>query len=96
MSVLMLFVTLFAWQKRDRDIHTRFYSHVCRFLSETLLTQIAHWLPQLKNVLDQQTYASPIDLPCSCLNCFISTTTDRTVIDFRKWDSKEQITNSSL
>ncbi|KAI4821973.1 hypothetical protein KUCAC02_007543 [Chaenocephalus aceratus] len=67
-------------RKRDRDIHTRFYSHVCRFLSETLLTQIAHWLPQLKNVLDQQTYASPIDLPCSCLNCFISTTTDRTVI----------------
>ncbi|KAJ4931910.1 hypothetical protein JOQ06_010346 [Pogonophryne albipinna] len=67
-------------RKRDRDIHTRFYNHVCRFLSETLLTQIAHWLPQLKNVLDQQTYASPIDLPCSCLNCFISTTTDRTVI----------------
>ncbi|XP_010794527.1 uncharacterized protein isoform X2 [Notothenia coriiceps] len=67
-------------RKRDRDIHTRFYNHVCRFLSETLLTQIAHWLPQLKNVLDQQTYASPIDLPSSCLNCFISTTTDRAVI----------------
>ncbi|KAK5855870.1 hypothetical protein PBY51_007508 [Eleginops maclovinus] len=67
-------------RKRDRDIHTRFYTHVCRFLTETSLTQIAHWLPQLKNVLNRQTYAPPMDLPSSCLNGFISTTTNRTVI----------------
>ncbi|XP_075942837.1 dynein axonemal assembly factor 8 [Anarhichas minor] len=68
-------------RKRDKDIHTPFYNHVCRFLTETSLTLIASWLPQLRNLLDQQAYASPIHLPSSCLDCFISTTSNKKVID---------------
>ncbi|XP_074512139.1 dynein axonemal assembly factor 8 [Sebastes fasciatus] len=68
-------------RKRDIDIHIPFYKHVCRFLSETSLNLIARWLPQLKNLLDQQAYASPIHLPSSCLSCFISTTSNKKVID---------------
>ncbi|XP_045888791.1 dynein axonemal assembly factor 8 isoform X1 [Micropterus dolomieu] len=67
-------------RKRDIDIHTPFYNHVRRFLSETSLTLIAHWLPHLNNLLDQQAYASPI-LPSSCLNSFISATSNKKVID---------------
>ncbi|KAM6914113.1 dynein axonemal assembly factor 8 isoform 2-T2 [Lycodopsis pacificus] len=68
-------------RKRDKDIHTPFYNHVCRFLTETSLSLIASWLPQLRSLLDQQAYASPIHLPSSCLDCFISTTSNRKVID---------------
>ncbi|XP_031168309.1 uncharacterized protein LOC116059406 isoform X3 [Sander lucioperca] len=68
-------------RKRDVDIHAPFYNHVCRFLCETSLTVIARWLPQLKSLLDQQAYASPIHLPSSCLNGFISTTSNKKVID---------------
>ncbi|XP_059203241.1 dynein axonemal assembly factor 8 [Centropristis striata] len=68
-------------RKRDIDIHAPFYNHVCRFLSETPLSLIACWLPQLMNLLDQQAYASPIHLPSSCLSCFISTTSNKKVID---------------
>ncbi|KAA8585282.1 hypothetical protein FQN60_003976 [Etheostoma spectabile] len=68
-------------RKRDVDIHAPFYNHVCRFLSETSLTLIAHWLPQLKSLLDKHAYATPIHLPSSCLNVFISTTSDKKIID---------------
>ncbi|XP_056258276.1 dynein axonemal assembly factor 8 [Seriola aureovittata] len=68
-------------RKWDIDIHAPFYSHVCRFLSETSLTQIAPWLPELQILLNQQAYASPIHLPSSCLNCFISATFNKKVID---------------
>ncbi|XP_044036470.1 dynein axonemal assembly factor 8 isoform X2 [Siniperca chuatsi] len=68
-------------RKRDIDTHAPFYNHVCRFLSETSLTLISRWLPYLKNLLDQQAYASPIHLPSSSLNCFISATSNKKVID---------------
>ncbi|XP_042360295.1 dynein axonemal assembly factor 8-like [Plectropomus leopardus] len=68
-------------RKRDIDIHTPFYNQVCKFLSETSLTLIARWLPQLKNLQDKQPYASPIHLPSSYLNCFISTTSNKKVIE---------------
>ncbi|XP_054463217.1 dynein axonemal assembly factor 8 [Anoplopoma fimbria] len=68
-------------RKRDKDLHTPFYNHVCRFLTETSLSLIATWLPQLRNLLDQRAYASPIHLPSSSLNCFISTTPNIKVID---------------
>ncbi|KAM7387063.1 hypothetical protein PAMA_009605 [Pampus argenteus] len=58
-------------RKRDTDIHAPFYNHVRRFLSETTLTLIAHWLPP----------SSRIHLPSSYLNCFISATSDKKVID---------------
>ena len=68
--VLMLFFFLFDLQKRDTDIHEPFYKHVCRFLSETSLTSIAHWLHP----------TSPIYLPSSYLNCFISATSNKKVV----------------
>ncbi|XP_068434963.1 dynein axonemal assembly factor 8 [Clinocottus analis] len=68
-------------RKRDNDIHTPFYNHVCKFLTETSITAIASWLPELRNLLNQQAYASPIHLPSSRLNCFISTTSNKKVID---------------
>ncbi|CAK6971210.1 dynein axonemal assembly factor 8 [Scomber scombrus] len=58
-------------RKRDTDIHEPFYKHVCRFLSETSLTSIAHWLHP----------TSPIYLPSLYLNCFISATSNKKVID---------------
>ncbi|XP_051243484.1 dynein axonemal assembly factor 8 isoform X2 [Dicentrarchus labrax] len=67
--------------KRDKDIHAPFYYNVSRFLSETSLTLIARWLPQLKNLLDQRAFTSPIHLPSSCLSCFISATSNKKVID---------------
>ena len=71
---------LFVLQKRDKDVHAPFYNHVCRFLFETSLTLIAHWLPQLKNLLDQQAFTSPVHLPSSCLSCFISSTSNKKVV----------------
>ncbi|XP_068584129.1 dynein axonemal assembly factor 8 isoform X2 [Cebidichthys violaceus] len=68
-------------RKSEKDIHTPFYNHVCRFLTETSLALITSWLPRLRNLLDQQAYASPIHLPSSCLDCFISTTSNEKVID---------------
>ncbi|XP_071326366.1 dynein axonemal assembly factor 8 isoform X2 [Trachinotus anak] len=68
-------------RKRDIDIHAPFYNHVSRFLSETSLTHIAPWLPELEILLNQQAYMSPVRLPSSCLNCFISATSDKKVID---------------
>ncbi|KAM9346620.1 dynein axonemal assembly factor 8 [Symphorus nematophorus] len=61
------------------DSHKPFYHHVCKFLSETPLTSL---IPERKNLLDQQANASPIHLPSSCLNCFISATSSKTVIDW--------------
>ncbi|KAM7371849.1 hypothetical protein PAMP_009058 [Pampus punctatissimus] len=58
-------------RKRDTDIHAPFYNHVRRFLSETSLALIAHWLPP----------SSHIHLPSSYLNCFISAVSDKKVID---------------
>ncbi|XP_044187227.1 dynein axonemal assembly factor 8 [Thunnus albacares] len=58
-------------RKRDTDIHAPFHKHVCRFLSETPLALIAHWLPP----------TSPIHLPSSYLSCFISATSNKKVID---------------
>ncbi|XP_069571704.1 dynein axonemal assembly factor 8 isoform X1 [Brachyistius frenatus] len=69
-------------RKRDSDIRAPFYNHVCRFLSETSLTVIANWLPQLTKLLEQQPHASPIHLPSCCLNCFISATSNKKVIDW--------------
>uniref|UniRef100_A0AAQ5ZHE4 Dynein axonemal assembly factor 8 n=1 Tax=Amphiprion ocellaris TaxID=80972 RepID=A0AAQ5ZHE4_AMPOC len=68
-------------RKRDVDIHAPFYHHVSKFLSETSLTVIASWLPRLQHMLDQQAYTSPIHLPPSCLSSFISTTSNKNVID---------------
>ncbi|KAM4531385.1 dynein axonemal assembly factor 8 [Odontesthes bonariensis] len=68
-------------KKRDLNINAPSYNHVCRFLSDTSLTAIASWLPQFKSLLDQQPFTSPICLPSSSLNCFISTTFSKKVID---------------
>ncbi|GLD49175.1 uncharacterized protein AKAME5_000300400 [Lates japonicus] len=68
-------------RKRVIDVHTPFNNHVCRFLSETSLTQIAPWLPELQILLDQQPNASPIHLPSSSLNSFISAIPNKKVID---------------
>ncbi|XP_070703582.1 dynein axonemal assembly factor 8 [Pempheris klunzingeri] len=68
-------------KKRDKDIHAPFCNHICRFLSETSLALVTHWLPQLKHLLDQEACAWPVHLPSSCLNTFISATSDTKVID---------------
>ncbi|XP_026181938.1 uncharacterized protein LOC113141620 [Mastacembelus armatus] len=68
-------------RKRDVDVHAPFYNHVCRFLSETSLSQIAHWLPELQILLAQQAFASPVHLPSSSLNCFIAAISNKKVID---------------
>ncbi|XP_030592125.1 uncharacterized protein LOC115784880 isoform X2 [Archocentrus centrarchus] len=81
LHVLVVARHCYPARKRDKDIHAPFYSDVCRFLSETSLTVIARWLPELKNLLDQQPYTSPIHLPSSCLNCFISAISNQTVIE---------------
>ncbi|XP_076608322.1 dynein axonemal assembly factor 8 [Chaetodon auriga] len=60
-----------------KDIHMPFCNHVRRFLSETSLTLIA----ERNNSLDQQAFASCIHLPSSYLNCFISATPSKKVID---------------
>uniref|UniRef100_A0AAQ4QKN6 Dynein axonemal assembly factor 8 n=1 Tax=Gasterosteus aculeatus aculeatus TaxID=481459 RepID=A0AAQ4QKN6_GASAC len=67
--------------KRNKDIHTPFYNHVCSFLTETSLPLIASWVPAVRNLLDQQAFASPIHLPSCSLNGFISTTSNQKVID---------------
>ncbi|KAI3359678.1 hypothetical protein L3Q82_014056, partial [Scortum barcoo] len=46
---------------------------------ETSFTQIGHWLPRLKTMLDQG--ALPVPLPSTCLNDFISVTSSKKVID---------------
>ncbi|KAK9534734.1 hypothetical protein VZT92_007162 [Zoarces viviparus] len=81
LHVLVVARHSYTQRKRDKDIHAPFYNHVCRFLTETSLSLIASWLPQLRSLLDQQAYASPIQLPSSCLDCFISTTSNKKVID---------------
>ncbi|KAF7659044.1 hypothetical protein LDENG_00004240 [Lucifuga dentata] len=69
-------------KKGHVDVHLpSFYNHICSFLSQTLLTEIADWLPELKIVLEQQAYASPTHLLSFCLNSFISATSDKKVID---------------
>ncbi|XP_041856311.1 dynein axonemal-associated protein 1 isoform X3 [Melanotaenia boesemani] len=68
-------------KERNAGIHAPFYNNVCRFLSNTTLTAVASWLPQLKNLLDQQPFASHIHLPTSCLNSFISANPNKKVID---------------
>uniref|UniRef100_A0AAQ4RN50 Uncharacterized protein n=1 Tax=Gasterosteus aculeatus aculeatus TaxID=481459 RepID=A0AAQ4RN50_GASAC len=67
--------------KRNKDIHTPFYNHVCSFLTETSLPLIASWVPAVRNLLDQQAFASPIHLPSCSLNGFISTTSNQKVSD---------------
>ncbi|XP_070836839.1 dynein axonemal assembly factor 8 [Chaetodon trifascialis] len=67
----------YAPRKRHRDLHMPFCNHVRRFLSETSLTLIA----ERNNSLDQQAFASRIHLPSSYLNCFISATSNKKVID---------------
>ncbi|XP_037834509.1 uncharacterized protein LOC108243695 isoform X2 [Kryptolebias marmoratus] len=71
----------FTPKKKDIYISTLFYNDVSRFLSETSLSAVAEWLPQLRNLLDQQDFASPIHLPPSRLNSFISATSSKKVID---------------
>ncbi|KAM9746412.1 dynein axonemal assembly factor 8 isoform 1-T1 [Menidia menidia] len=68
-------------QRRDEHVAASFYTHVCRFLSNTSVTAIGSWLPELKNLLDQQPFTSPIHLPSSCLNTFISATSNKKVIE---------------
>ncbi|XP_041673463.1 dynein axonemal-associated protein 1 [Cheilinus undulatus] len=68
-------------KKKQRDIHTPFYDHVCRFLSETTLPVIAHWLPQLQTLLDQESYTSAIHLPSSILKSFIFTSSRNELIE---------------
>ncbi|XP_029013733.1 dynein axonemal assembly factor 8 isoform X3 [Betta splendens] len=58
-----------------------FVAYVCRFLSETSLSETAHWLPKLQDLLDQQGSASSIDLPSSSLNAFISATASKKSVD---------------
>ncbi|KAE8283360.1 hypothetical protein D5F01_LYC18762 [Larimichthys crocea] len=79
LHVLVVARHCYAARERDKDIH--FYKRVYRFLSETSFSLIAHWLPQLKTLLDQQACPSPIHLPSSYLNHFISATSKKKVID---------------
>ncbi|CAI5675903.1 unnamed protein product [Oreochromis niloticus] len=81
LHVLIVARHCYPARKRDTDVHAPFYNDVCRFLSETSLTAITSWLPHIKNLLDQQPCTSPIHLPSSCLNCFISATSNQTVIE---------------
>ncbi|KAG7223157.1 hypothetical protein INR49_015765, partial [Caranx melampygus] len=81
LNVLAVARHYYKLRKRDTDVHAPFYSHVCRFLCETSLTQIALWLPELQILLNQQAYTSHIHLPPSCLNCFITENPNKKVID---------------
>ncbi|XP_026020286.1 uncharacterized protein LOC113020483 [Astatotilapia calliptera] len=81
LHVLIVARHCYPARKRDTDVYAPFYNNVCRFLSETSLTAITSWLPHLKNLLDQRPCTSPIHLPSSCLNCFISATSNQTVIE---------------
>ncbi|XP_034567459.1 uncharacterized protein LOC117832438 [Notolabrus celidotus] len=68
-------------KKKQRDIHMPFYNHVCRFLSESTLPLIAPWLPQLQSLLGRQSYAPTIHLPATRLSSFISTNSQKKLID---------------
>ncbi|KAK2833238.1 hypothetical protein Q5P01_017127 [Channa striata] len=71
----------YTLRKRDEDIHAPFYNHVCRFLSETTLTQIVHWLPELQVLLDEQAFAPLIHLPSRTLNSFVSAAPNKNVME---------------
>ncbi|XP_076027041.1 dynein axonemal assembly factor 8 isoform X2 [Genypterus blacodes] len=58
-----------------------FYQRVCQFLSQTPLSVIAHWLPELKSLLDQQACDSTIHLPSLCLSSFISAAPKTKAVD---------------
>nr|XP_020466175.1 uncharacterized protein C16orf71 homolog isoform X2 [Monopterus albus] len=81
LHVLAVARRCYTTRKRDRDVRAPFYNHICRFLSETSLAQIAHWLPELNILLDQRAFASPIHLPSSSLSYFISVTSSKKVIE---------------
>ncbi|XP_074552965.1 dynein axonemal assembly factor 8 isoform X2 [Halichoeres trimaculatus] len=66
---------------KQKDIHTLFYNHVCRFLSASRLPFIASWLPQLQSLLGQQSYNSTVSLPMIGLNSFIFATSQKKFID---------------
>ncbi|XP_067332532.1 dynein axonemal assembly factor 8 isoform X2 [Channa argus] len=71
----------YTLRKRDKDIHAPFYNHACRFLSETTLTQIAHWLPELQILLDERGFSPLIHLPSLTLNYFVSATSNKKVME---------------
>ncbi|XP_026203624.1 uncharacterized protein LOC113153922 isoform X2 [Anabas testudineus] len=81
LHVLAVARQCYTQRKRNVDTHAPFYNHVCKFLSETSLAQIAHWLPELKILLAQQAFASPIHLPSSSLKSFISATFNKKAVD---------------
>ncbi|XP_041735691.1 dynein axonemal assembly factor 8 isoform X4 [Coregonus clupeaformis] len=57
-----------------------FQQRVCRFLSQTSLSAITHWLPQLRSLLDQQAYPPTVHIPASCLDSFISVNSDKMAV----------------
>ncbi|XP_024246039.1 dynein axonemal assembly factor 8 isoform X1 [Oncorhynchus tshawytscha] len=60
--------------------HSVFQQRVCRFLSQTSLRAISHWLPQLRSLLDQEAYPPTVHIPASCLDSFISVNSDKMAV----------------
>ncbi|XP_033827549.2 dynein axonemal assembly factor 8 [Periophthalmus magnuspinnatus] len=78
--VLIVAKQTYTQKKKDTDIPTPFYKHINRFLSETSLTTIAHWIPQLNFIMGDDIYNTPICLPSCNLSSFITTTLNKKVI----------------
>ncbi|KAK7940514.1 hypothetical protein WMY93_003840 [Mugilogobius chulae] len=76
--VLVVAKQTYTPRKKDSDIHMPFYNHVNRFLSETSLTTVAHWFPQLENMDNKHNTRSC--LPSCYLSSFISATPNKKVI----------------
>ncbi|XP_067276701.1 dynein axonemal assembly factor 8-like [Pseudorasbora parva] len=57
--------------KVEKD-ENMFYRRVCKFFAQTSLKSVAFWVPQLNQLLEEQTYSTHVHMPSSYLDCFIS------------------------
>ncbi|XP_055008351.1 dynein axonemal assembly factor 8 isoform X2 [Boleophthalmus pectinirostris] len=78
--VLAVAKQTYTQRKKDTDIPTPFHNHISRFLFETSLPTIAHWVPQLNTIMGEDIYNAPIYLPSCNLSSFITVTSNKEVI----------------